>query len=83
MNAKVNVTSPIVGMKKSEIVDLGIKLKVPFSYSSSCYDPKGFDAKNQPIHCGLCESCLRRKRGFQESSITDPTIYDNTNNKKI
>ena len=83
MNAKVNISSPIVGMNKSEIVELGIKLKVPFNYSNSCYDPKGFDDKDQPIHCGQCESCLRRKRGFQESSIKDPTIYDKTNNKKI
>ncbi|MHA1126348.1 MAG: 7-cyano-7-deazaguanine synthase QueC [Candidatus Heimdallarchaeota archaeon] len=82
MNAKVNVSSPIVGMKKSEIVDLGVKLKVPFNFSSSCYNPQGFDDKNQPIHCGLCESCSRRKRGFLESSISDPTIYNNTNNKK-
>ncbi len=82
MNAKVNVTSPIVRMNKSEIVDLGLKLKVPFSYSNSCYDPQGFNDKNQPIHCGQCESCLRRKRGFQESSTKDPTIYNNTNNKK-
>jgi 7-cyano-7-deazaguanine synthase len=80
MNAKVNVLSPIVGMTKSEIVDLGMKFNVPFSHSNSCYNPKGFDINDNPIHCGLCESCLRRKRGFKESSIKDPTIYDNTNN---
>jgi 7-cyano-7-deazaguanine synthase len=81
MNAKVNVLSPIVDMTKPEIVNLGAKLKVPFGYSSSCYNPKGFDYHQQPIHCGQCESCMRRKRGFQESSIKDPTIYENTNNK--
>ncbi|TET30470.1 MAG: 7-cyano-7-deazaguanine synthase, partial [Candidatus Heimdallarchaeota archaeon] len=76
LNAKVSVISPLVGMKKNEIVDLGVKLKVPFEFSNSCYDPKGFDQKNRPIHCGICESCLRRKRGFKGSSIKDPTIYD-------
>jgi len=76
LNAKVNVLSPVAGMKKNEIVELGTQLKVPFEFSNSCYNPKGFDKKNRPIHCGVCESCMRRKRGFKESSIKDPTIYN-------
>jgi 7-cyano-7-deazaguanine synthase len=81
LHAKVSVISPISGLDKSEIVALGKKLKVPFEYSNSCYEPKGFDKENKPIHCGLCESCLRRKRGFEKSSVNDPTIYDKNNNR--
>ncbi|MGC9778203.1 MAG: 7-cyano-7-deazaguanine synthase [Candidatus Heimdallarchaeota archaeon] len=80
LNVKVNVLSPIIGMTKSEIVNFGVKLKVPLGYSNSCYNPKGFDVTNKPIHCAVCESCLRRKRGFKGSSIEDPTKYDNSNN---
>ncbi len=75
MNAQVRIYSPISGMNKAEIVELGRKLKVPFDFSNSCYDPKGFDAEKKPIHCGVCESCLRRKRGFKEAAYSDPTKY--------
>ena len=75
MNAKVQIKSPISGLDKGQIVQLGYKLDVPFDFSSSCYDPKGFDAGNRPIHCGECESCLRRKRGFKQSTHADPTKY--------
>lgn len=80
LHAKVTVISPLSSLDKSEIVTLGKKLKVPFEHCSSCYEPKGFDIEKRPIHCGLCESCLRRKRGFIESSIKDPTIYSKNNN---
>ncbi|NHJ33341.1 MAG: 7-cyano-7-deazaguanine synthase QueC [Asgard group archaeon] len=76
LNAKVSVISPLVGMKKNEIVELGSQLSVPFEFSNSCYNPKGFDKKERPIHCGACESCMRRKRGFIESTVKDPTIYE-------
>jgi len=76
LNAKVEIVSPLVGMNKTEIVEFGKKLAVPFVFSTSCYNPKGFDSEGKPIHCGQCESCLRRKRGFADSTIDDPTIYE-------
>lgn len=75
MNAQVQIYSPISGMNKAEIVKFGRELKVPFDFSNSCYDPKGFDNTKRPIHCGECESCLRRKRGFKEATNSDPTKY--------
>ncbi|MBN1328849.1 MAG: 7-cyano-7-deazaguanine synthase QueC [Candidatus Heimdallarchaeota archaeon] len=75
LHAKINVLSPLVGMNKTEIVNLGNTLQIPFQFSNSCYDPKGFDSDGHPVHCGICESCLRRKRGFAQSSLKDPTIY--------
>ncbi|NHJ03276.1 MAG: 7-cyano-7-deazaguanine synthase QueC [Candidatus Heimdallarchaeota archaeon] len=76
LNAKVEVLSPIANINKAGIVQLGKKLEVPFEYSNSCYDPKGFDFAGKPIHCGICESCKRRKRGFKEGLGFDPTIYE-------
>ncbi|MBD3189397.1 MAG: 7-cyano-7-deazaguanine synthase QueC [Candidatus Heimdallarchaeota archaeon] len=75
LKAEIGVVCPLKGMTKEEIVRLGAQLEVPFAYSTSCYDPQGFDPTGKPIHCGICESCLRRKRGFQRSDIDDPTVY--------
>ena len=83
LNAKVRVICPLVGLNKAEIVQLGDKLHVPMHLSNSCYNPKGFDGSGKPIHCGSCESCLRRKRGFIESSINDLSAYElNSSNSK-
>lgn len=76
LKAQVQILSPISKMSKAQIVKLGTELGVPFSYSNSCYNPKGLDKQERPIHCGLCESCMRRKRGFQEGLDSDPTIYE-------
>ncbi|MEA2070682.1 MAG: 7-cyano-7-deazaguanine synthase QueC [Asgard group archaeon] len=75
LHAQVTVICPLVGLDKGEIIKVGEKLGVPFVFTSSCYNPLGFDEKNHPIHCGICESCLRRKRGFKKQAIPDPTIY--------
>ena len=57
-------------MTKAEIIAKGIELGVDYSATMSCYDP---DA--QGAACGSCDSCLLRKRGFAEASLTDPTRY--------
>lgn len=75
LHAKVNIVCPLVGMNKAEIVKFSEQLKLPFEYTSSCYNPAGIDGQSKPIHCGICESCLRRKRGFKEGNINDTTVY--------
>ncbi|MFW9922169.1 MAG: 7-cyano-7-deazaguanine synthase QueC [Candidatus Thorarchaeota archaeon] len=75
LNAKINIVCPLVGQDKAGIVKMGLELNVPLEFSNSCYNPQGFDNGNRPIHCGKCESCMRRKRGFKESNFSDPTIY--------
>ena len=57
-------------LSKSGIVELGAQLDVPFSITMSCYDP---DASRR--HCGRCESCRLRRRGFDAAGIPDPTSY--------
>ncbi|NHJ87196.1 MAG: 7-cyano-7-deazaguanine synthase QueC [Asgard group archaeon] len=81
LNARVKIISPLVGMTKTEIVLLGKELSVPFNFSNSCYNPQGFNKDQYPIHCGECESCLRRKRGFIEGLEKDPTIYASKENQ--
>ncbi len=63
----IKVKAPLIGSKKSEIVRLGHKLGVDFSLTHSCYDPQ---PDGRP--CGRCDSCLIRRRAFEEAGIPDP-----------
>ena len=67
----IEVRAPLIGMKKVDIVRLGISLKAPFELSWSCY-------RGGPKACGQCDSCLRRLRAFQEAGYSDPLEYDDT-----
>jgi len=75
LKAHVQIISPLAKLNKAAIIKLGKKLATPFEYSNSCYEPRGLDVAGRPIHCAHCESCQRRKRGFKESAVPDPTIY--------
>ncbi len=61
---------PLSGMTKAEIIKLGVKLGVDYSLTHSCYDPAP-----DGLACGSCDSCLLRKKGFEEAGMKDPTRY--------
>lgn len=67
---KIRIQTPLIHLTKAEIIRKGIELGVDYAFTHSCYDPKP-DGKA----CGECDSCLLRKRGFQEAGIKDPTRY--------
>ena len=73
---KVTVKSPFNNFIKREIVSFLVEYEVPLDFTSSCYNIRKWSESGKPIHCGKCESCQRRKRAFQDSKNTDPTIYD-------
>jgi 7-cyano-7-deazaguanine synthase len=64
LQKNVKVLAPLIEMDKKEIAKTAIKLGVPVKYSVSCYNPLGID-QGMPVHCGRCESCLRRLRAFK------------------
>jgi len=64
----IEVVTPLIDMRKSEIIELGQKLGAPFQLTWSCY-------KRADIACGTCESCLLRLRGFSEAGLEDPLAY--------
>ena len=66
---KIEIVTPLIGMRKSEIVKLGIELKSPFELTWSCY-------KNNEKACGSCDSCMRRLRAFKEAGVEDPVEYE-------
>jgi 7-cyano-7-deazaguanine synthase len=65
----IKIKAPAIDLDKDEIVKLGAEVNAPMELSYSCY--KGTDN-----HCGVCESCMRRKRGFKKAKIEDLTIYE-------
>jgi 7-cyano-7-deazaguanine synthase len=64
----IEIITPVISMKKKEIVQKGLTLNVPFNLSWSCY-------KSTDQACGICDSCALRLRGFREAGITDPILY--------
>ena len=64
------IHTPLINMKKSEIILNGLELGVDYSLTSSCYDP----LKNG-TPCGHCDACILRLKGFQEADAIDPLSY--------
>ena len=66
----MKIKTPLISMTKAAIIKKGIELGVDYSLTHSCYDPS-LEGKA----CGLCDSCILRKKGFREAAIPDPTHY--------
>lgn len=64
------VHAPLLRLTKAGIVRLGLALGLDFSLTFSCYDPPA-----DGIHCGQCDACRLRQRGFAEAGVPDPTCY--------
>ncbi|MCG3198421.1 MAG: 7-cyano-7-deazaguanine synthase [bacterium] len=69
-NVRLSIRAPLQFLTKAEIIRKGIALGVDYSLTRSCYDPPTPD-----LHCGRCDSCLLRKKGFAEAGVEDPTRY--------
>ena len=65
---RINV--PLVRMTKAEIIRKGVELGVDYGMTLSCYDPS-----QEGRACGHCDSCILRRKGFQEAGVPDPTSY--------
>jgi 7-cyano-7-deazaguanine synthase len=65
---KITVMTPVIAMKKSEIVKRSIELRAPLELTWSCY-------KSEDEACGECDSCALRLRGFELAGAVDPLLY--------
>jgi len=65
---RITVETPVIAMRKSEIVRRGIELGAPLHLTWSCY-------KESESACGNCDSCALRLRAFREAGATDPIPY--------
>lgn len=64
----IRVETPLIRMRKHEIVSLGVELRAPLHVSWSCYS-------GEELACGVCESCMLRLRAFHEAGMVDPIPY--------
>jgi 7-cyano-7-deazaguanine synthase len=64
----IQVVTPLIAMRKSEIVRLGLELDAPFDLTWSCYS-------REDRACGVCDSCVLRLRAFQQAGAVDPLLY--------
>jgi len=67
----ITITTPLIHLRKKEIVTLGLELGAPFHLTWSCY-------ACADLACGECESCVLRLRAFREAGSSDPIPYTHT-----
>lgn len=65
---KIEIATPVITLKKSEIIRRGIELGAPLKLTWSCY-------QNEDRACGACDSCLLRLAAFAEAGVADPIPY--------
>jgi 7-cyano-7-deazaguanine synthase len=68
------IRTPVIGMKKSEIVKRGLDLAAPLQLTWSCY-------QSSELACGNCDSCALRLRAFREAGVPDPIPYQLDSNR--
>jgi 7-cyano-7-deazaguanine synthase len=66
---RIEIVTPLIHLKKSEIVKKGRELRAPFQLTWSCY-------QNSEKACGRCESCALRLKGFRDARVDDPIPYE-------
>ena len=84
---RIVIHAPLIDLTKAGIIRRGVSLGVDYSRTMSCYDPVlgpvsgpvsgpvPESPSNAFLHCGRCDACLLRRKGFAEADIEDPTRY--------
>jgi 7-cyano-7-deazaguanine synthase len=67
---RFTINAPLIHLTKAQIIRRGTELGVNYALTHSCYDPDETGAA-----CGHCDSCLLRRKGFEEAGVQDPTRY--------
>ncbi len=67
-DGRIEIATPLIAMRKADIVRLGLELGAPFDLTWSCYS-------REDQACGVCDSCVLRRRAFEEAGVSDPISY--------
>lgn len=75
----MRIVTPLIGMRKADIIRAGHDAGLDFSLTHSCYDPvvlsAARDEESKWGACGECDSCRIRAKGFIDAGLADPTVY--------
>ncbi len=66
----IRINTPLMDMGKGDIINVGLALSVDYSLTVSCYQ-----ATEDGLACGRCDSCRLRSEGFEQAGVADPTRY--------
>lgn len=69
-HGEIRVHTPLAELGKAEIIRRAVELGVDLGLTHSCYDPSP-----EGLACGGCDSCILRRRGFEDAGVPDPTRY--------
>ena len=67
---RIRIHAPLIALSKAQIIREGTRLGLDYGLTHSCYDPT-----SEGFACGFCDSCLLRKRGFEEAGLIDSISY--------
>jgi 7-cyano-7-deazaguanine synthase len=70
-DGNIEIVTPLIALRKAEIIRLGLELGAPFDLTWSCYS-------RQDQACGVCDSCVLRLRAFAAAGARDPIPYVTT-----
>jgi 7-cyano-7-deazaguanine synthase len=65
---RIEIATPVIAMRKNEIIQRGIELDAPLHLTWSCY-------QGEDLACGICDSCVLRLRAFEQAGRVDPIAY--------
>lgn len=68
-NPRIRIRAPFIAMSKAQVVRLGLRLKVPYRLTLSCY-------KGEEKACGVCGTCRERINAFKLNGVEDPIEYE-------
>jgi 7-cyano-7-deazaguanine synthase len=69
LNHRIEIAVPFAALHKSDVIELGMKLRVPLELTLSCMNPQN------GLHCGACSKCRERRDAFIDAGVEDLTQY--------
>jgi len=74
LRTKLEVLAPFRDLSKDRVIKIGVELGIPLEFTLTCNNPQQISS-DAWIHCGHCNKCAERARGFEKAGVEDKTLY--------